>query len=415
MQIETLLTKAPNTTKWLFKAAKNLSSPPVLINTFMEHLNQDGFSILRSNSSLAGLHPEISARFYRWKLKDVDEIIPMEDLRVATYIHEYENGIVTEIFWGYQAKVQEAYKAGPWNNILEKGQILRHRIKPDEKDFEFPIYKDLQKLGVTDYLGIPINLKSGARNGMTLATNKHGGFTDWEIEIIIELANQLMLHIEPYQERQTTRTLLATYLGSKTGERVLEGQIRRGDVEKIESAIWFSDLRDFTNLSNQINSEELIQVLNLYFENIAKIISQYEGEILKFIGDAVLAIFPVSNSANSTEACHRALEATQKVNFELEILNESRIKQRLPILNHGIGLHVGTVQYGNIGALDRLDFTVIGQAVNLASRIEGLCSKLEKKSLASEAFANSVKYEMEYVGDYELKGFSNNQKIYSLK
>ena len=415
MQLETVLTNAPNTIKWLFEDVQNLSYPPVLINAFMEHLNQDGLSILRSNTSLAGLHPQISARFYRWKLKDVDEVIPLKDHRVATYVHEYENGVVTEIFWGYQAKVQEAYKAGPWNNILEKGLLLRRRIQPNENDFEFPIYKDFQTLGVTDYLGIPIDLKSGARNGMTLATNKNGGFTDLEIGIIKELTNQLMLHIEPYQERQTTKTLLTTYLGSKTGERVLEGQIRRGDVEKIESAVWFSDLRDFTHLSSQINSEELIQVLNLYYQNIATIISQYDGEILKFIGDAVLAIFPVSNSSPPREVCHRALEAAQKVNYELEILNQSRTEQKLAILNHGIGLHIGTVQYGNIGALDRLDFTVIGQAVNLASRVEGLCSKLEKKTLASEAFADNVKGEMEFVGEYDLKGFSNNQKIYSLK
>lgn len=415
MQLETLLTQAPHTTTWLFNGARNLSSPPVLINAFMDHLNQDGLGILRSNTSLAGLHPQISARFYRWKRKDVDEVIPLEELRIATYIHEYDNGIVTEIYWGYQAKVEDAYKAGPWNDILKKGLVVRRRIQADDNDFEFPIYKDFQKLGVTDYLGLPIDLKSGARNGMTLATNKNGGYTDLEIEIITELANQLMLHIEPYQERQTTKTLLATYLGSKTGERVLEGQIRRGDVEKIESAIWFSDLRDFTHLSNQINSEELIQVLNLYYQQIATIISQFDGEILKFIGDAVLAIFPVSNSASPREVCHRALEATQTINSELEILNQSRIEQQLPQLNHGIGLHIGMVQYGNIGALDRLDFTVIGQAVNLASRIEGLCSTLDKKTLASEEFANNVKGKMEFVGEHELKGFSNNQKIYSLK
>lgn len=415
MQLETLLAMAPRTTKWLFKGAKDLSSPPVLINAFMEHLNHDGFGLLRSNTSLAGLHPQISARFYRWKVKDVDETIPLEEHRVATYIHEYENSIVTEIFWGYQAKVQEAYKAGPWHNILEKGLLVRRRILPDDIDFEFPIFKDFQKLGVTDYVGIPINLKSGARNGITLATHREGGFTDAEIEGLIELASHLMLHIEPFQERQTTKTLLATYLGSKTGDRVLEGQIRRGDVEQIESAIWISDMRNFTHLSNQIDSEELIQVLNLYFQNIAAIINQYEGEILKFIGDAVLAIFPVSNASSPREACHQALEATQRVNSELESLNQSRTEQRLPILNHGIGLHIGTVQYGNIGALDRLDFTVIGQAVNLASRIGGLCSTIEKKTLASEAFANNVKDEMRCIGTFELKGFSNSQNIYSLK
>ncbi|MBF0278164.1 MAG: adenylate/guanylate cyclase domain-containing protein [SAR324 cluster bacterium] len=415
MALETLIDRAPCTTKWLIENAKNVSSPPDLINGFMAHLNQDGFCILRSNTSLDGLHPEISACFYRWKLKEVDEIIPLENMRIHTRLYEYENSVITEIFWGYQALVQEAYKAGPWYDILEKGLTLRRRIQPDETEFELPIFEDFQKLGVTDYFGFPIRLKSGARNGMTLATNKAEGFSDLELELIKDLAYLLMLHIEPYQEHRTTRTLLATYLGTKTGERVLNGQIRRGDVEKMESAIWFSDLRGFTQLSNQIPSEDLIQILNLYFHEIATIIDQFEGEILKFIGDAVLAIFPVTSSSSPQDVCYQALEAAKKVNIKLATLNQSRIEQQLPILNHGIGLHIGTVQYGNIGALDRLDFTVIGQAVNLASRTEGLCSKLEKKTLTSQAFAEFVNEKLDFEGEFELKGFTKNQCIYSLK
>jgi len=415
MELQILINQAPNTTKWLIAEAKNIPLPPVLINKFIDQLNRDGFSILRSNIRLDSLHPQVDVINYRWKSKEVNETVPMDKFKVNTNVYDYKNGIVTELFWGYGAINQPAYSISPWPDVIEKGLILRRRIHPEETVFEFSIYKDLQELGVSDYLAFPIEFRSGIRNAMSLATNKSGGFTDTEVEIIMELSYLLILHLESYQERQITKTLLTIYLGSKTGERVLKGKIRRGDVEKVEAAIWFSDLRGFSNLSNQIESEGLIQLLNEYFDTMATIIVQYDGEILKFIGDAVLAIFPLTISSTSREVCHNAFRAAQKANSELETLNRSRSRQQLPLLNHGIGLHLGIVQYGNIGALNRLDFTVIGQAVNLASRLEGLCGRLGKRTLTSETFANYLEEEdLAFLGEYELKGFSKPQRIFSL-
>lgn len=415
MDLSILINHAPNTIKWLIFQAKSILLPPALTNKFMENLNKDGFSILRSNTRLNSIHPQVEGINYRWKRKEVNEIIPLDDLKVNTNIYDYKKGIVTELFWGYGVRDQPVYKMSPWPDVVEKGLTLRRHINQDETDFEFSIYKDFQELGVTDYLAFPIDLRSGIRNSMSLATDKSAGFTDEEVDIIIELSCLFMLHLASYQERQITKTLLSTYLGSKTGERVLEGKIRRGDVEKIKAAIWFSDLRGFSNLSNQIEPEELIELLNEYFETIANIIDQYGGEVLKFIGDAVLAIFPITVSSTSTDVCRNALQAAQKANSKLEILNLSRSKQQLHLLNHGIGLHLGIVQYGNIGAFNRLDFTVIGQAVNLTSRLEGLCGRLGKRTITSETFANNLeKEDLAYLGEYELKGFSKPQKIFSL-
>lgn len=410
MELETLTNAVPNTAKWLIFEVGKHPLPPDQINEFMVRLNEDGLSILRSNTGLVSLHPQIGSVNYRWKRKEVNEAIPLNKFVVETNIYEYKDGIVTELFWAHGLKSQEEHKNSPFNDVF-KGLVVRRRFHATETKFEFSIYKDLHELGVTDYLAFPI----GDSGSMSVATTKPKGFNELEIEIIIVLATMLMPYLKSYQERQITKTLLTTYLGKKTGDRVLEGKIRRGDVEKIEAAIWFSDLRGFTRLSNQIESEELIQLLNEYFDKIATVIAQYEGEILKFIGDAVLVVFPVTKSSTSKDVCHYALQAAKKASSELEILNHSHSKQQLPLLTHSVGLHIGVVQYGNIGALNRLDFTVIGQSVNLASRIEGLCGKLGKQTLTSEPFANYMKEKLTFIGEYKLEGFTKNQKIFLLK
>jgi adenylate cyclase len=220
--------------------------------------------------------------------------------------------------------------------------------------------------------------------------------------------------VEIHLRGHVARSLLHTYLGRGPGEAVLAGRVRRGDVERMEAAIWFSDLRGFTQASTSIAPAELVAWLNEYFSALAKPVADSGGEILKFIGDAILAVFPVTAERSRAAACEAALRAAVSANAELDALNVRRAARGLPELAHGIGLHVGEVQYGNIGADRRLDFTVIGRAVNMASRIESLCGKLGRRTLATGDLASLAGGGLAPVGTYELKGMPGEHVVYGL-
>ena len=222
----------------------------------------------------------------------------------------------------------------------------------------------------------------------------------------------LAMHLNRY----ITETLLTVYLGEHSGKNVLNGKIQRGDVEVLEAAIWFSDLRGFTYMSQNVDSEILVAWLNAYFEAVSQVILQNQGEILKFIGDAVLAIFPIQTPSQRASICAGALQAARAASEALDTLNQLRADECLPPLEHGIALHEGEVQYGNIGALQRLDFTVIGQAVNMTSRLEGLCANLHQQIVVSERFASRVdKTRLKSLGEFELKGVAETQKVYGVR
>ena len=259
------------------------------------------------------------------------------------------------------------------------------------------------------------NVHTGLKNIISWATSKQGGFLGEDINFFEEVAPIFAICLGMHVNHFITRTLLKTYLGQHPGNRVLHGKIRKGDIDTIEAAIWYSDLRDFTKLSENIDSTTLVEWLNEYFETISQIITQYGGEILKFIGDAILAIFPVQQSSQRASTCKKALEAARSSNSKLVELNTERIAKGLAPLGHGIALHEGLVQYGNIGAVHRLDFTVIGQAVNLAARIEGLCSKVKKTILVSQDFANCIESDdLVLVDTVDLKGIATKQSVFTI-
>jgi len=208
--------------------------------------------------------------------------------------------------------------------------------------------------------------------------------------------------------------LLGAYLGPKTAERVLAGQVQRGDVEEINAVVWFSDLRGFTPMTAGASPRELIAWLNDYFTAVARGITQHDGEILKFIGDAILAVWPVAGSRSPEATCRAALQAARDANAELDQLNQARQQRGLQPLQHGIGLHIGPVQYGNIGTNERLDFTVIGSAVNTASRLEGVCGKLGVRVIASAELAAQARDELSPAGEVELKGLAGMQSVFTL-
>jgi adenylate cyclase len=208
--------------------------------------------------------------------------------------------------------------------------------------------------------------------------------------------------------RRTASTLLDTYVGHDAGERILAGRIRRGDIEEIHAAIWLSDMRGFTALADSLPPRVMIDLLNRYFDCQVPVILDHGAEVLKFMGDGLLAIFTIAD--DETEVCKRAISATRRVQANIAALARSA----MPGLRFGLALHIGDVLYGNIGSGNRLDFTCIGPAVNCAARIEKLTSQLGRAVLASGEFARCCPDEFTALGEFNLAGFSAPQLIFDL-
>jgi len=219
--------------------------------------------------------------------------------------------------------------------------------------------------------------------------------------------------IEIHTLRATAVDLLDTYVGHDAGARILNGQIRRGMSESLHAAIWYCDLRDFTAMSEKVGREEIVASLDSYFETMAAAVQESGGEILKFIGDAMLAIFPVDEEQGVQDAATKALTAAAVAEHGMAALNAKRVEEGRPALDYGLSLHIGEVMYGNIGAADRLDFTVIGPAVNLASRVEALCRITGRRPLMTEPFRRAAGVETEPMGRFSLRGVSEEQEVFS--
>jgi len=259
----------------------------------------------------------------------------------------------------------------------------------------------------------PLISSSGNNNVISMVTTSSNGFSNSDTVKINALAWLLSPVVEVIAAQRITRVLLDTYIGHRAGEKVLRGLIKRGDGETIEAAIWYSDMRGFTGLSEVLAPEELISTLNSYFEYVTEAIKPHGGEVLRFIGDAILIIFPVRKDGDSSNSCQSALIAATGALDQLEKFNGIRKKQgKIPIL-FGIGLHVGRLIYGNVGTVDRLEFTVIGMAVNQAERIERLTKKLGVSLLISCEFANNITGGVKSIGAFQLQGINQMQELFT--
>lgn len=289
----------------------------------------------------------------------------------------------------------------------ESGATVRVRL--DGSDARFPIAADLRALGGTDYLVEPLAYANGEIGYVSFATQQDGGFLEADLAELAALRPFLARRIELESAYHATRALLDVYLGRNAARRVFAGAFQRGRGERIDAAIWFSDMRDFTVLSDTTPPEELVELLDRYFDAVASAVAERGGEVLKFIGDAVLAIFPLGD--DPARACNDALAAAEAAFTALAALNRDRAT---PIAI-GVGLHRGEVLYGNVGARDRLDFTVISAAVNEASRLESLCKKLGTSLAMSEAFARTAGVaDTVDLGAQELKGVKAPLRVLTL-
>ncbi|MDA0703237.1 MAG: adenylate/guanylate cyclase domain-containing protein [Proteobacteria bacterium] len=290
--------------------------------------------------------------------------------------------------------------------------VIRRSLEPPANLAEFPILADLAAEGLTDYVAHPIEFSAERRNAVTWATDRPGGFTADEVDLLADIVPILSTILEAQSTRRTAAALLDTYLGRDPGGRVLDGTIVRGTGETLHAIILACDLRGFTPYSDTSDPGEVIATLNDFFDATGGPVTARGGEILKFIGDGFLAIFRIDDNC-ATQWAGVALEAVAEAKSNVDALNLRRKAAGLSELRFGTALHAGEVAYGNIGTADRLDFTVIGPVVNLAFRLEALTKKLGRAPLLSADFAGLCDAAVEPLGAHALRGLSMPVEVFA--
>lgn len=308
----------------------------------------------------------------------------------------------------------ERYIGSPLQQLIETRQNVRQRLDqlPDDAH---GAYRELADEGFTDYLAMPILSASGYTAAFIVVSERRGGFHPADLDNLLRLRDYLVPILEVQSLRHLSRALLNTYIGKRTSDKVLSGMIARGDSDLIHAALWFSDLRNFTELSETLEPRQLIGMLNDYFEFVGAAAAARGGEILRFIGDAMLIVFPIDAHQDAALACNAALDAALDARNTLASLNHRRRRQGLPPIEFGVGLNVGEVVYGNVGSLDRLDFTVMGTAVNRAARLESLTRELAQPILFSREFAAHLDAPLLAFENQRMKGIAEAQTVYALR
>jgi len=312
----------------------------------------------------------------------------------------------------FDVRERSEFIGSPANEMQNGVTEVRENLERDPAlGRKHALYEEMRAKGLTDYVAWPLYHTLGKRHLVTFATDRPGGFEDSHIAALKKLLPVLALVSEIRIKNRLARTLLETYVGSHASELILAGATRRGTGTTVRAAIMICDLRDFTKISDNWPRDDVIDLLNDYFDAMSDPIARHGGEILKFIGDGLLAIFPLSQP----NACANLLRAVTEARQAMAALNQRNNGTGRAPLNYGIGVHVGDVMYGNIGSSSRLDFTVIGPAVNMASRMEALTKQIGKPVLLSRDFAELVdkEFELERVGKHAVRGFSEPIELFA--
>jgi adenylate cyclase len=314
----------------------------------------------------------------------------------------------------YGVDQTERYLNSPVRDIHQGSPEVRRKIWAlVPEDYDYPILAELAEDGITDYVAWPLLHTLGRRHVVTFGSDAPLGFSDYEIAFLRRLVPLIALATEVRLKNVVTRVLLETYVGPIAAQRILAGETRRGLGSSIEAATMISDLRHFTDLTAERPRDEVIAVLNAYFEAIADPIERHGGEILKFMGDGMLAIFPL----DQPDASGNLIAAVREGQERLAALNAENLTSGLPELHQGVGIHLGEVSYGNIGSRNRLDFTVIGPVVNIAARLQGLTREVDCPVLVTGDFARRANRPEDFhaIGTFPVRGIPDPIEVLALK
>jgi adenylate cyclase len=374
---------------WLVDGARSAHTLQDVLGQLCGRLVGCGLPLHRVAVFVTTLHPDVMGQRFLWR--QGEEVLVSEAL--------------------YTMMATDTYHRSPVRVVFATGQPIRLRIGSPDCPQDYEIIEELRTEGVSDYLIQPLPFTSGEARAISWSTTRPGGFDDANLATLDAVRRPLARLVEIYALRRTATNLLDTYVGRHAGERILQGRIRRGDIERIEAVIMLTDLREFTTLSDQLPGERVIGLLNRYFDCVVPPIEAHGAEVLKFIGDGLLAIFAVTGDVGAS--CRAALAVSEEARAGIAAANAERQSAGEPVLRHSMALHVGDVLYGNIGSARRLDFTTIGPAVNLTARLETLARDLGRDLVVSARFAAHSPEPLESLGSFRLRGFREMQEVFS--
>jgi adenylate cyclase len=381
-----------NTIDWLMDGARSTRTPTALLQETCERIVGSGVPLSRGAAFVQSLHPDVFGRAFVWR--------PGAEV------------VVSEA--GFDLPESSRFTQSPLAILYASGHEVRYRLN-DPESLRFPLFDDLRAEGVTDYIALPLHFTDGSTHASSWTTNEPDGFSDEHLAALRMIVRPFTRLGEIHQWRRTAASLLDTYVGNRAGERILAGQIRRGHAETMQAAIWLSDLRGFTALSDRLPPEIVVDILNQYFDCQVPAIRKHGGEILKFMGDGLLAVFPIArDGGNLGEVCSRVLQAAREARASVDAMHYPS-GEAVERFRFGVALHIGGILFGNIGGMTRLDFTCIGPAVNLAARLEKIAGQLKRTVVASAAFAGVMTDGWTDLGEFPIAGFSRSQRVFGLR
>lgn len=393
--------------QWTLQQGLHETTVSDLVQGFGRRLVAGGIPVSRISIGGMVLHPVFGATDVVWEA-DHDQVS----------VSRVPRGIITK----------PEFQNAPFFHMAANGiPFERHLIEQAELETEYPLFDRLRASGTTDYFAffqsygnteelLWADLPPGMAGVLgAFSTRRAGGFADLEIEYLKAMSVPLAMAIKATTSYDLSKALLDTYLGKYSGGHVLDGLVERGDGRLIDCVLWYCDLRDSTRLADETPLDDYLVTLNDYFDCTAGAVLDHGGEVLKFIGDAVMAIFPVEDGTRPTsDMCRAALMTAKDALARAQNLNEQRITDGLPEIKFGIALHVGQVMYGNVGTDRRLDFTVIGPAANEVARLDGLSKKLQTPIVASATFDAEYPEELAALGTHEVQGVAQGLTAFTL-
>ncbi len=395
MSNETSITLIDKVSDWVVSQALTDVSLDKLVDGTCERLAAAGVPITRVNFTFSVLHPLYNARSFHWRTGN--------GTTVDNYRHvKGEN---------------TRYLQSPYFHLVSHDlQHMRRRLDCNNCT-DFPILEELYKDGITDYLAFSRNFEDTPGKGIfgSWATDRENGFSETDITALLRIQKRLAVTAKVAVLKDLAKNAITTYLGNDAGKRVMDGQIRRGDGETIRAAIVMGDIRGSTQMAENLGRQAYIDALNTFFDNVASAFSDAGGEILSFIGDGFLAIFPCNTNtkAERTRACQAASQAAFVATAQMKAANAERVANGDNEIHYGLGLHIGNVMYGNVGLEDRLTFSAFGSAVNEAARLEALTKNFDSHIIASDEFRNRCQGEWQGFGKQKLRGLGHAIEIFA--
>ena len=383
---------AARVVEWMMRDGRHSTHMREFGDEMCRRIVAAGNPLWRAFCSVGTLHPQVYGSAYVWR-RDTPGAVRF------TATHSFET--------------DQEYANSPIAEVKRSRRMIRRRLQDPSCPIDYPILSQFKGEGGTDYAAMPMICSSGEVNSITWLTDRDGGFSDEEIAGLSAVAEALAIIVELQATRRIARHLMDTYVGHRTGERVLAGKITRGSGEAIRAVVWLCDLRGFTTLTDSLPRERVIAMLNDYFEAMVEAVSAEGGEPLKFMGDGMLAIFELGANEDPADRCGAALKAARIATEKIAARNIERRAAGEPEIRFGLALHLGDVSYGNIGAPTRLDFTVIGPAVNHAARLEKVGAELGRSVVTSASFAAASKEALESIGRHSLRGVSEPQEVFA--